>query len=96
MTQSWIYFKNRPEINLRQFHYYGFGRNECKDSRQLIRYAIDLKMFQEALQTSDIIIINMGVHYRTCTETEYRISLNKVSHLLRNEIDRNSWKVVIF
>ena len=83
-------------VNLRLVHFYEYGTHLCKEGLRTGKLVLKKYVFLKALSQSDIMILNLGLHYSRCNTSTYRAALEEVAGLLREELTRHPHKQVIF
>ena len=83
-------------VNLRLVNFYEYGTYLCKEGIRTGKFVLKKYIFLKAVSQSDIIILNLGLHYSRCNTSTYRAALEEVAGLLTKELRRHPHKQVIF
>ena len=93
IKNEWQLLRNDGLIKLKHFKFFGYYGNCGRTSKD---FNINKGTLIEALKVSDIIIINLGLHFNKCRVSEYRKSLKDVAKVLKQHITTHPNKEVLF
>ena len=83
------------KINLRLVYFYEYDSFLC-ESANTGKQVISRKMIVKEFQKSDIIILNLGLHYGACNVSTYKRALEDIAHILNTELSKHPEKQVVF
>ena len=82
-------------INLRLVYFYQYDSFLC-ESVNTNKKVISRKMIVKEIQNSDIIILNLGLHYGACNVSIHKRTLEKLAYILKTELSKHPEKQVVF
>ena len=92
---NWFSVKvNRNKTYLSLLEFYTFLIRKCEGIYEK-RYIVNRDMIQMALKTSDIMVMNLGLHYNKCTVAQYKDSLVELAKIMKLEMKEHPYKQVI-
>ena len=92
-TQIWYLLKHNSNVSFKCFGFFGLERL-CGHKIEL--WNLHRDMFLKALEISDIIIINFGLHYGPCNTTQFKETSEMAANILTEHISKHPHKQAIF
>ena len=85
---------NNNTTYLSLLEFYTFLFRKCEGYYEK-RYIVNRHMIQQVLETTDIMVMNLGLHYNKCNVKQYRSNLVEMAKIMKSEMMKHPHKQVI-